>query len=155
VSVSAEAPSGGSGGGEGAGDSFDAAALLAIASEMREHAYAPYSSFRVGCALLAADERVFVGANVENAAYGSTLCAERVAMSLAVVDGARDFVALAVVGDGDGPCTPCGACRQVLFEFAPELVVLAGGGDGAVARYVLGRDLLPDGFGPPRLRQGQ
>jgi cytidine deaminase len=134
---------------------FDPAALLAIATEMREHAYAPYSEFRVGCALLAADDRVFVGANVENAAYGSTLCAERVAMSLAVVDGARSFVAVAVVGDGKGPCTPCGACRQFLYEFAPELVVLAGGADGAVARYVLGNDLLPDGFGPLRLREGQ
>ena len=130
---------------------FDPEALLAIASEMREHAYAPYSSFRVGCALLASDDRVFVGANVENAAYGSTICAERVAMPLAILDGARDFVALAVVGDGDGPCTPCGACRQVLFEFAPDLLVLSGGADGAVSQYRLGRDLLPDGFGPARL----
>jgi cytidine deaminase len=133
---------------------FDAEALLAIASEMREHAYAPYSGFRVGAALLATDDRVFVGANVENAAY-STICAERVAMPLAIVDGARDFVALAVVGDGDGPCTPCGTCRQVLFEFAPDLIVLAGGGNGEVARYVLGHDLLPDGFGPLRLREGR
>lgn len=137
------------------GGGFDEAALLAIASEMREHAYAPYSGFRVGAALLAADDRVFVGANIENAAYGPTICAERVAMPLAIVDGARDFVAIAVVGDGDGPCTPCGICRQVLFEFAPDLVVLAGGGDASVARYVLGADLLPDGFGPLRLREGQ
>ena len=134
---------------------FDAEALLAVASEMRERAYAPYSSFRVGCALLTADDRVYVGANVENAAYGSTLCAERVALPLAVVDGVRDFVALAVVGDGDGPCTPCGACRQVLFEFAPDLIVIAGGGDGQVARYRLGADLLPAGFGPIRLSEGQ
>lgn len=134
---------------------FDPDALLEIASEMREHAYAPYSGFRVGAALLAADDRVFVGANVENAAYGTTICAERVAMPLAVVDGAREFVALAVVGDGDGACTPCGECRQMLFEFAPELVVLAGGADGKVARYVLGADLLPGGFGPLRLRRGQ
>lgn len=134
---------------------FDAEALLAVASEMRERAYAPYSNFRVGCALLTADDRVYVGANVENAAYGSTLCAERVALPLAVIDGVRDFVALAVVGDGDGPCTPCGACRQVLFEFAPDLVVIAGGSGGAVARYRLGTDLLPDGFGPVRLSEGQ
>ena len=134
---------------------FDAEALLAVASEMRQRAYAPYSKFRVGCALLAADDRVYVGANVENAAYGSTLCAERVALPLAVVDGVRDFVALAVVGDGDGPCTPCGACRQVLYEFAPDLVVIAGGANGAVAEYRLGRDLLPDGFGPLRLGEGQ
>ncbi len=134
---------------------FDAGALLAAASEAREHAYAAYSGFRVGCALLTADGRVFIGANVENAASGSTICAERVAMPAAVVAGARDFVALAVVGDGDGPCTPCGACRQVLFEFAPDLVVLAGGASGEPARYVLGRDLLGGGFGPRRLREGQ
>ena len=133
----------------------DEAALVEAASAAREIAYAPYSGFRVGCALLTADGHVFTGANVENAAYGSTICAERVALPAAVVAGARDFLALAVVGDGDGPCTPCGACRQVLFEFAPDLLVIAGGADGAVARYVLGRDLLPDGFGPARLEDGQ
>lgn len=130
---------------------FDEANLVEAASAARAQAYAPYSRFRVGCALLARDGRVYTGANVENAAYGSTICAERVAMPAAVVDGAREFVALAVVGDGAGPCTPCGACRQVLFEFAPDLVVIAGGGDGQVARYRLGADLLPDGFGPLRL----
>ncbi len=135
--------------------SFDEAALVQAASAAREHAYAPYSNFRVGCAVLAADGRVFTGANVENAAYGTTICAERVALPAAVVAGVREFVALAVVGDGDGPCTPCGACRQVLFEFAPELIVLAGGADGALARYRLGTELLPDGFGPIRLVEGR
>lgn len=133
---------------------FDPQSLIDAASAARERAYAPYSSFRVGAALLAGDGRVFLGANVENAAYGSTLCAERVALPSAVVAGAREFVALAVVGDGDGPCTPCGACRQVLFEFCPQLIVLAGGADGAVRRYRLGGELLPDGFGPIRLSGG-
>ena len=132
----------------------DEGALVRAASQARELAYAPYSNFRVGAALLAADGRVFTGANVENAAYGSTLCAERVAMPAAVVAGAREFTALAVVGDGDGPTTPCGACRQVLFEFAPDLLVIAGGADGATARYRLGPELLPDGFGPLRLAEG-
>lgn len=131
------------------------AALLHEARRMRDRAYAPYSGFRVGCALLAADGRVFLGANVENAAYSPTICAERVALPAAVVAGVRDFTALAVVGDGDGPTTPCGVCRQVLFEFAPDLVVLAGGETGATGRYVLGRDLLPEGFGPARLAQGE
>ncbi|MPZ73170.1 MAG: cytidine deaminase [Nitriliruptorales bacterium] len=134
---------------------FDKQALLDAASAARGSAYAPYSKFRVGAALLARDGRVFLGANVENAAYGSTICAERVALPAAVVAGARDFVALAVVGDGDGPVTPCGACRQVLFEFCPQLIVLAGGADGSSRRYLLGADLLPDGFGPIRLNEGQ
>ena len=135
--------------------SVDEAELLRLASQARERAYAPYSNFRVGAALLASDGEIFLGANVENAAYGSTICAERVAMPKAIVDGARDFVALAVVGDGDGPCTPCGACRQVLYEFAPDLLVLAGGADGSVARYRLGPELLPEGFGPLRLHGGR
>ena len=88
---------------------------------------------------------------VENAAYSPTICAERVAMPAAVVAGVRDFRALAVVGDGEGPATPCGVCRPVLSEFAPDLVVLAAGTSGPVARYVLGRDLLPAAFGPARL----
>ena len=133
---------------------FDEAALLEAARAAKDRAYAPYSNFHVGCALLTGDGRVYEGANVENAAYSPTICAERVALPAAVVDGVREFVALAVVCDGQSPCTPCGVCRQVLFEFAPELVVVAAGSDGSVARYVLGRDLLPDGFGPARLAAG-
>jgi cytidine deaminase len=128
--------------------------LLAQARDAQSRAYAPYSGFRVGAALLSADGRVFVGANIENAAYSPSICAERAALPAAIVAGARELVAVAVVGDGHGPCTPCGVCRQVLFEFAPELVVLAAGTSGRVARYVLGRDLLPDGFGPRRLAEG-
>lgn len=135
-----------------AGAAFDDDALVAAAREAQGRAYVPYSQFRVGAALLAADGRVFVGANVENAAYSPTICAERVALPQAVVTGVRDFTAIAVVGDGEGPCTPCGVCRQALYEFAPDLVVLAAGTSGQTARYVLARDLLPHGFGPLRLR---
>jgi cytidine deaminase len=131
--------------------SDDERALLEVARAAREAAYAPYSGFKVGAALRAADGTVFSGANVENAAFSPTICAERVALPAAVVAGHRDFVALAVVGGGDGPCTPCGVCRQMLYEFAPDLIVLAAGETGAVGRYVLGSDLLPEGFGPRRL----
>ncbi len=133
-----------------AGD-VDLDGLLDAARRAQSAAYAPYSGFRVGAALLAADGRTFVGANVENAAYPVTICAERVALPAAVVAGVRRFIALAVIGDGEGPCTPCGMCRQVLLEFAPDLLVLAAGADGSAARYELGRDLLPAGFGPLRL----
>jgi len=125
--------------------------LLAQAFAAQESAYAPYSRFRVGAALLGADGRTFLGANVENAAYAPSICAERVALPAAVVAGVRDFLALAVVGDGAGICTPCGVCRQVLYEFAPDLEILAAGSDGARERFVLSRDLLPHAFGPQRL----
>lgn len=126
-------------------------ALLEQAYQAQELAYAPYSRFRVGCALMAADGRVFLGANVENAAYSPSICAERVALPAAVVAGTREFLALAVAGDGPGPCTPCGVCRQVLYEFAPDLQILAAGSDRVSERFVLSRDLLPHGFGPSRL----
>ncbi|MGH8886790.1 MAG: cytidine deaminase [Egibacteraceae bacterium] len=126
-------------------------ALVAAARRAMAGAYAPYSGFRVGAAVLCGDGRVFTGANVENAAYAVALCAERVAIGSAVACGVRDLVALAVVGDGSGPCPPCGICRQVLFEFAPDLYVIAAGADGGCARYVLSRDLLPAAFGPHRL----
>lgn len=126
------------------------AELLDLAGGARTTAYAPYSGFRVGAAVATADGRVFVGANVENAAYPATICAEQVAVPQAVIAGTRPTT-LAVVGAGVGPCTPCGVCRQVLFEFAPTLRVLAGGEDGTVVEYRLDRDLLPAGFGPYRL----
>lgn len=130
---------------------LDEQALLAAARAAREQAYAPYSNFRVGAALLVADGRVFIGANVENAAWSPSICAERVALPAAVVAGARDLLAIAIAGDSDTPTTPCGVCRQVLYEFAPNLQVIAVGRTGEVARYVLGRDLLPYGFGPAML----
>lgn len=127
--------------------------LLARARGARDAAYAPYSRFRVGAALLTQDGRVFLGANVENAAYSPTLCAERVAVGSAVVAGATAFRAVAVIGSGPGPCTPCGTCRQVLYEFGPGMDVLAAGEDGASARWTLD-ELLPAGFGPRRLEAG-
>ena len=109
------------------------------------HAYVPYSHFTVGAALLAEDGRIFTGCNVENVSYGLTNCAERVAVGKAVSEGARRFRAIAVVGpDDDAWCSPCGACRQVLFEFGSFPVI---GGDGQGGLRIMGTDeLLPGAF---------
>lgn len=99
--------------------------LLDAAWQGRERAYAPYSKFQVGAAVLAADGRIFIGCNVENLSYGLTLCAERVAIGSAVAAGAREFMAVAVVADTAVPISPCGACRQVLAEFRVQRILLA------------------------------
>ena len=125
-------------------------ALIDLAFTMLERSYVPYSRFPVGAALLCADGTVFTGCNVENAAYGSTICAERTALVKAVSEGHREFSAIAVVGRSGDYCWPCGACRQMLYEFAPELTVLVGRGDGAFVRLPLA-ELLPHGFGPASL----
>lgn len=125
-----------------------ARALMAAAAEAMRVAYAPYSKFHVGAALLTGDGRVFTGANVENSSYGLTVCAERVAVFKAVSEGVRDFRAIAVTCSGDEVCAPCGACRQVLYEFGPDLVVLLGS-PAQPARHTLAA-LLPLGFRLPR-----
>ncbi len=123
----------------------DRARLVAAAREAMARSHSPYSHFRVGAALLGADGRLFTGTNVENASYGLSICAERTAVFKAVSEGCREFVAAAVVTDTDAPTPPCGACRQVLQEFAPGLVIhLAGRGD-AVETFRL-TELLPRPF---------
>lgn len=125
--------------------------LADLAYSMLERSYVPYSKFPVGAALLCADGSAFTGCNVENAAYGSTICAERTALVKAVSEGHRDdFVKLAVVGNSSEPCWPCGACRQMLYEFAPGLELLVGRGDRTFVSLKLS-ELLPHGFGPKSL----
>lgn len=127
--------------------------LVQLAFTMLERSYVPYSKFPVGAALLCKDGSVFTGCNIENAAYGSTLCAERAALCKAVSEGHRDdWEAIAVVGNSADYCWPCGACRQMLFEFCPDLTVLVARGDGDYVTLPL-KKLLPYGFGPSSLAE--
>lgn len=136
---------------------MDAAALLRMAAEARKASYCPYSHFAVGAALLCADGSVFTGANIENAAYSPTVCAERVAFFKAVSEGRRQFAAIAVSGgtkDGapDALVTPCGVCRQVIMEFcSPASFDIIVSDTGENPRSFKLKELLPFGFGPDNL----
>ena len=129
---------------------MDEAELIRAASQARHEAYAPYSGFRVGAAVLCDDGRVFTGANVENAVYGLSICAERVAMSNAVSEGCRRFKALAVIAEGATPCPPCGACRQFLAEFGAESYVIMANTKGDTKKVPI-KELLPYAFTNERL----
>ena len=122
--------------------------ILRLAREAQKHSYSPYSGFSVGAALLAEDGRIFQGCNIENASYGVGICAERTAVFKAVSEGARSFKAIAIAADTIA--WPCGACRQVLNEFAPDIRVLVTDAAGNVDEKNL-RDLLPNSFGPEKL----
>jgi cytidine deaminase len=119
--------------------------LLALAERAAAAAHAPYSRVRVGAALRTSDGRIFTGCNVENSSYGLTLCAERVAASKAISEGARAFVAGAVWSSTPEPFTPCGACRQFLIEFASAMPISLGCEGGAESEVELAR-LLPRAF---------
>ena len=119
--------------------------LLAQAWAAREAAYAPYSNYRVGAALLAASGLIYTGCNIENASYGATICAERVAAVKAVSSGEQCFEALAVVADGTSPPAPCGLCRQFLAEFGQDLQVILANRQGQL-RHVRLQELLPGAF---------
>ena len=123
--------------------------MLAVAEQAAAVAYAPYSGARVGATLLAADGRFFTGCNVENASYGLTICAERAAVCKAVSEGARKFRRMAVYVYADHVFTPCGACRQVLHEFAPDLTLVLSCATGETREATLS-DLLPQAFTNPR-----
>ena len=120
-------------------------ALVEAARAARLHAHAPFSRFQVGAALLTKEGRVFTGCNVENATYGLTVCAERVAVWKAVSEGYRAFARIAVVADTAEPTPPCGACRQVLWELGGDLEVILANLEAPKALYRM-RDLLPHPF---------
>ena len=127
--------------------------LIRAAQEARKWAYAPYSGYAVGAALLTASGRVYDGVNVENAAYPTGICAERVAVFKAVSEGEREFEAIAVVTINGG--SPCGSCRQVLAEFGVSTVVLLANADEQLLRETSVAELLPGAFGPRDLRVGE
>jgi cytidine deaminase len=128
-----------------------AAGLAAAALAVREHAHAPYSGFRVGAALLTENDRIFAGANVENAAYPESQCAEASAIGQMVSAGERRIVAAAIAGDGAVLITPCGGCRQRLAEFAAPDTQIHLIADGKIQRTLTMAELLPFGFGPATL----
>jgi cytidine deaminase len=122
--------------------------LVTAACEVRRHSYSPYSRFRVGAALLDDQGRMHTGTNVENASFGLSICAERAAVFAAVAAGAKAVTAIAVCADGADPTPPCGACRQVLLEFGPDMVVLLAGelGTGGMVKEFTARELVPEAF---------
>ena len=119
--------------------------LVALAKEAMQNAYVPYSHFKVGAALLAKDGTVFKGCNIENASYGATNCAERTAIFKAVSEGYREFEKIAVVASSGDYASPCGICRQVLFEFLPDGKVILDSEEKGMVTYSV-RELLPCGF---------
>ncbi len=124
---------------------IDWQSLLEAACAAREGAYVPYSHYPVGAALLCGSGKVYRGCNIENAAYPATICAERTALVAAYAAGERRFVAMAVVAASDRPVPPCGVCRQVLVELAPDMPVMLANIEGA-SEHTTPRDLLPSAF---------
>ena len=129
--------------------------LIKAAMEAKEHAYAPYSNFRVGAALLTKDGKIYQGCNIENAGYTPTNCAERTAFFKAVYEGERNFEAIAVNGDADDYLYPCGVCRQVMAEFcAPDFKVFVSKKNGEYLEFTLA-EILPGAFTSTELEKGQ
>lgn len=127
----------------------DEQALIDLANETRQYAYAPYSHYRVGAALRTKSGKVFTGVNIENAAYPTTICAERVAVFKAISEGEREFDVIAIVTQNGG--SPCGSCRQVIAEFGLSTRVLIAREDGSLVRAMTISELLPEAFMPQHL----
>jgi len=120
--------------------------LIKEAEKARKKAYTPYSKFQVGAAVLCADGKIFTGCNIENASFGLTVCAERVAIFKAISEGSTKFEAITVIGDTDKPCSPCGACRQVISEFGEDIPLIMANLKGDVKIKKI-KELLPEAFG--------
>ena len=125
--------------------------LIDLANAARQRAYAPYSNYPVGAALRTKTGRMYTGVNVENAAYPHTMCAERVAIFKAISDGEREFEVISVVTDNGG--SPCGGCRQVMAEFALDMIVLMADGNGRLIKETTVGELLPEAFTPNHLNK--
>lgn len=132
--------------------SIEMVALRERATGAMDRAYAPYSNFKVGAALLASDGSITEGCNVENASYPAGLCAERGALAGAIARGSRNFEAIVIVTDAEEPTPPCGICRQVLEEFSPHMLVVSYTRGGREARWTLD-ELLPKAFTPQSLQR--
>ena len=128
---------------------MDNKTLIKSAFEAREKSYSPYSNFKVGAALLTREGKVFLGCNVENAGYTSTICAERTAIVKAVSEGYRDFIRIAIVGSEDGTY-PCGVCRQTMREFNKDLEIVIARSESDYEEYTL-EEIFPNSFGPDDL----
>jgi len=120
--------------------------LIKEAEKARKRAYTPYSKFQVGAAVLCADGKIFTGCNIENASFGLSVCAERVAIFKAISEGSTKFESIAVIGDTDKPCSPCGACRQVISEFGEDIPLIMANLKGEVKIKKI-KELLPEAFG--------
>jgi cytidine deaminase len=120
--------------------------LIQEAEKAREKAYTPYSKFKVGAAILCDDGKIFSGCNIENASFGLTICAERVAIFKAISEGSTKIIAIAVIGNTNKPCSPCGACRQVISEFGEDIPLIMTNLKGEVKIKKI-KELLPEAFG--------
>ena len=130
---------------------MDKSRLISKALEAKKLAYAPYSNFPVGAALMTSSGKIFTGCNVELASYGGTICAERTAIVKAISEGARDIKAICCVADTEDFCTPCGICRQFIYEFGPEIEVIMANKKGEFCSASIS-ELLPKAFGPGDLK---
>lgn len=132
---------------------MDYTELIKKADEVKQNAYAPYSHFRVGAALLTQSGKIYTGCNVENASYSPTICAESSAIVKAVSEGEQEYIAIAIISDSEDYTSPCGVCRQRIFEFGSDIEVIMANKNGEYKTYKIS-ELLPEGFNKDSLSKG-